>query len=64
MDICVVDAGANLVAFARMDGAWMGSIDISFKSKNISMVYHGHCHFNAVGKTRCPLYNMRAVMAD
>jgi uncharacterized protein GlcG (DUF336 family) len=36
MDICVVDAGANLVAFARMDGAWMGSIDISFKkSKNI-----------------------------
>ena len=21
MDICVVDAGANLVAFARMDGA-------------------------------------------
>jgi uncharacterized protein GlcG (DUF336 family) len=29
MDICVVDAGANLVAFA-MDGAWMGS-DISFK---------------------------------
>jgi hypothetical protein len=33
MDICVVDAGANLVAFARMDGAWMGSIDISFKSK-------------------------------
>jgi uncharacterized protein GlcG (DUF336 family) len=23
MDICVVDAGANLVAFARMDGAWI-----------------------------------------
>ena len=31
MDICVVDAGANLVAFARMDGAWIGSIDISQK---------------------------------
>jgi uncharacterized protein GlcG (DUF336 family) len=31
MDICVVDAGSNLVAFARMDGAWIGSIDISFK---------------------------------
>lgn len=31
MDICVVDAGANLVAFARMDGAWIGSIDIAFK---------------------------------
>ena len=31
MDICVVDAGSNLVAFARMDGAWIGSIDISHK---------------------------------
>ena len=31
MDICVVDAGANMVAFARMDGAWIGSIDISHK---------------------------------
>ena len=31
MDICVVDAGANLVAFARMNGAWIGSIDISHK---------------------------------
>lgn len=31
MDICVVDAGSNVVAFARMDGAWIGSIDISFK---------------------------------
>ena len=31
MDIAVVDAGANLKAFARMDGAWLGSIDISIK---------------------------------
>ena len=31
MDIAVVDAGANLKAFARMDGAWLGSIDISQK---------------------------------
>ena len=29
MDIAVVDAGANLKAFARMDGAWLGSIDIA-----------------------------------
>ena len=29
MDIAVVDAGNNLVAFARMDGAWLGSIDIA-----------------------------------
>ena len=31
MDIAVVDAGANLKGFARMDGAWLGSIDISIK---------------------------------
>ena len=29
MCIAVVDDGANLVAFARMDGAWLGSIDIA-----------------------------------
>ena len=29
MNIAVVDAGANLKAFARMDGAWLGSIDIA-----------------------------------
>jgi uncharacterized protein GlcG (DUF336 family) len=31
MNIAVVDAGANLTAFARMDDAWLGSIDISIK---------------------------------
>lgn len=31
MNISVVDAGANLLAFARMDGAWLGSADISLK---------------------------------
>ncbi len=31
MDIAVVDVGANLKALARMDGAWLGSIDIAQK---------------------------------
>ncbi len=31
MDITVVDAGANLKAFIRMDEAWIGSIDIAIK---------------------------------
>jgi uncharacterized protein GlcG (DUF336 family) len=31
MNISIVDAGANIVAFARMDGAWLGSADISLK---------------------------------
>jgi uncharacterized protein GlcG (DUF336 family) len=30
-DIAVVDAGGNLKAFARMDGAWLGSIDIAMR---------------------------------
>ena len=29
MNIAIVDEGGNLTAFARMDGAWLGSIDIS-----------------------------------
>ncbi|HLH11509.1 MAG TPA: heme-binding protein [Methylovirgula sp.] len=29
MNIAVVDAGTNLKAFIRMDGAWLGSIDIA-----------------------------------
>jgi uncharacterized protein GlcG (DUF336 family) len=31
MNIAIVDAGGNLKAFARMDDAWLGSIDISIK---------------------------------
>jgi uncharacterized protein GlcG (DUF336 family) len=29
MNVAVVDAGGNLVSHVRMDGAWIGSIDIS-----------------------------------
>lgn len=31
MNIAIVDAGANLKAFARMENAWLGSVDISIK---------------------------------
>ena len=31
MNIAIVDAGANLKAFARMENAWLGSIDIAQK---------------------------------
>ncbi len=31
MNIAIVDAGGNLKAFARMDDAWLGSIDIAIK---------------------------------
>jgi len=39
MNIAVVDAGANLVAFARMDGAWLGSLDISIKKAKTSRFF-------------------------
>ena len=31
MNIAVADEGGNLVAHVRMDGAWIGSVDISIK---------------------------------
>jgi len=31
MNIAIVDTGSNLVAFARMEGAWLGSADIAQK---------------------------------
>ncbi len=30
-NIAVADAGGNLIAHVRMDGAWLGSVDISIK---------------------------------
>jgi uncharacterized protein GlcG (DUF336 family) len=39
MDIAVVDAGGNLKAFVRMDGAWLGSIDISIKKAKTARMF-------------------------
>lgn len=39
MNIAVVDAGGNLVAHARMDGAWIGSIDISINKAYTSRAF-------------------------
>jgi uncharacterized protein GlcG (DUF336 family) len=40
MDIAVVDAGTNLVAFARMDNAWLGSIDIAMKKARTARYFN------------------------
>lgn len=40
MDIAVVDAGTNLKAFARMDGAWLGSIDIAIKKAKTARFFN------------------------
>jgi uncharacterized protein GlcG (DUF336 family) len=39
MNIAVADAGGNLVAHVRMDGAWIGSIDISIKKAYTSRAF-------------------------
>jgi len=39
MNIAVVDGGGNLVAHVRMDGAWLGSIDISINKAFTSRAF-------------------------
>ncbi len=39
MNVAVVDAGANLKAFHRMDGAWLGSVDISIKKARTARMF-------------------------
>ncbi len=39
MNIAVADAGGNLVSHVRMDGAWIGSIDISINKAFTSRAF-------------------------
>ncbi len=39
MNIAVVDEGGNLVSHVRMDGAWLGSVDISIKKAYTSRAF-------------------------
>lgn len=39
MNIAVADEGGNLIAHVRMDGAWLGSIDISIKKAYTSRAF-------------------------
>ena len=59
MDICIVDAGANLVAFARMDGAWIGSIDIAQKKAKTSAWFTmDTAVLTSLVKPDAPLFNI------
>lgn len=40
MNIAVVDAGANLTAFIRMDDAWLGSIDIAIRKAKTARYFN------------------------
>jgi len=52
MNIAVVDAGGNLVAFHRMDGAWLGSVDIAIKKAWTSRAFD--IETKALGKLSQP----------
>ncbi|MBL8880103.1 MAG: heme-binding protein [Phycisphaerales bacterium] len=39
MNIAVADAGGNLISHVRMDGAWLGSIDMSIKKAYTSRAF-------------------------
>jgi len=59
MDIAVVDAGANLKAFSRMDGAWLGSIDISMKKARTARFFDmATGEIGKLSQPGGPLYNI------
>jgi uncharacterized protein GlcG (DUF336 family) len=40
MNIAIVDVGVNLVAFARMDNAWIGSIDLALRKARTARYFN------------------------
>ena len=59
MDIAVVDAGANLKAFVRMDGAWLGSIDIAIKKAKTARFFDMNTgDIGGLSQPGGPLYNI------
>ena len=59
MNIAVVDAGGNLKAFARMNGAWLGSIDISIKKARTARLFDMNTgDVGAVSQPGGSLYNI------
>ncbi len=59
MNIAVVDSGTNLIAFAHMDEAWIGSIDISQKKARTARYFN--MPTGEIGKLSQPggsLYNI------
>jgi uncharacterized protein GlcG (DUF336 family) len=59
MDIAVVDVGGNLKAFARMDGAWLGSIDIAQKKARTARWFDMNTgDIGQLSQPGGPLYNI------
>jgi len=59
MNIAVVDAGGILKAFGRMDGAWLGSIDIAIKKARTARFFDMNSgDIGALSQPGGPLYNI------
>lgn len=59
MNITVVDAGANMVAFVRMDDAWLGSADISLKKAKTARFFDMNTGIiGGLSQPGGPLYNI------
>jgi uncharacterized protein GlcG (DUF336 family) len=59
MNIAVVDAGANLKAFVRMDGAFLGSVDISIKKAKTARYFNMPTgKLGELSQPGKPLYNI------
>jgi uncharacterized protein GlcG (DUF336 family) len=59
MNIAVVDAGGNLKAFNRMDGAWLGSIDISIRKARTARFFDMNTgDIGALSQPGGPHYNI------
>jgi len=59
MNIAVVDAGGNLKAFCRMDGAWLGSIDISIRKARTARFFDMNSgDIGALSQPGGPLFNI------
>ena len=59
MDIAIVDAGANLKAFARMDDAWLGSIDIAIRKAKTARYFNMNSgDIGGLSQPGGPLYNI------
>ena len=63
MDIAIVDAGANLKAFVRMDDAFLGSIDISIKKAKTARWFNMPTGtLGELAQPGGPLYHIRSPM--
>jgi uncharacterized protein GlcG (DUF336 family) len=59
MNVAVVDAGGNLKAFGRMDGAWLGSIDISIRKARTARFFDMNTgDLGASSQPGGPLFNI------